>query len=162
MKSRIQIFSKSRSSNNSWKNIVHILGKFLSNWLYHRRKYEIKMINKNTKKDKRINQRKHYSGHIFFVGKNGFNEGRLKDFSRSGLFINTKVHLPVGEIITIAIPFLKYKKIKCRGQILRRTKEGFGIELFRKRSAVNLKIIKWGVDAELSSRMCVHLFYQFA
>jgi hypothetical protein len=108
----------------------------------HRGKYEIKMINKNTKKDKRINQRKPYSGHIFFVGRNGFNEGRLKDFSRSGLFIITKARLSAGEIITIALPFLKNKKIKCRGQILRRTKEGFGIELFRNRKVVNLKIIK--------------------
>jgi hypothetical protein len=40
--------------------------------------------------DKRINQRKPYSGDIFFVAKNGFNEGRLKNFSRSGLFIYSK------------------------------------------------------------------------
>ena len=92
--------------------------------------------------DKRINPRKPYSGHILFAATNGFNEGRLKNFSRSGLFINTKARLFVGEIITIVLPFLKNKEFKCRGQILRRTKEGFGIELFRKRSAVNLKIIK--------------------
>ena len=92
--------------------------------------------------DKRVNQRKLYSGHIFFVAKNGFNEGRLKDFSRSGLFINTKVRLPVGEIITIALPFLNGKKVKCKGQILRCTKEGFGIELFANRSIINLRIIK--------------------
>ena len=96
----------------------------------------------NSKKDMRVNQRKAYSGLIFFVAKNGFNEGRLKDFSRSGLFIITKARLSVGEIITIAIPYVKNKEVKVRGQILRHTKDGFGIELFKNRRAVNLKIIK--------------------
>jgi hypothetical protein len=100
------------------------------------------IADKKSNMNKRINQRRPYSGEIFFVGKNGFNEGWLKDFSRSGLFINSKARLSVGEIITIALPFWKNKKVKCRGQILRCAKEGFGIELFRKRSAVNLKIIK--------------------
>jgi hypothetical protein len=102
----------------------------------------MRITNKKSNMDKRINQRRPYSGEIFFVGKNGFNEGMLRDFSRFGLFIITKTRLFVGEIITIAIPFLKNKKVKCRGQILRCTKEGFGIELFRNRSVVNLKIIK--------------------
>ena len=102
---------------------------------------------KKNNANKRINQRKPYSGHIFFVGKNGFNEGWLKDFSRSGLFIITKASLSIGEIITIAIPFLKNKKVKCKGQILRCTKEGFGIELFRNRSFANVIIKKRGVDA---------------
>jgi flagellar basal body L-ring protein FlgH len=92
--------------------------------------------------DKRINQRKPYSGHILFAAKNGFNEGRLKDYSRSGLFIITKARLSVGEIITIAIPFVDNKDIKVRGQILRRNKDGFGIELFKNRSAENTKIMK--------------------
>ena len=93
--------------------------------------------------DKRINQRKAYSGgHIFFVATNGFNEGLLKDFSRSGLFIKTKARLLVGEIITIALPYLKNKKVKCKGQILRRTNEGFGIELFKSRKAGDQIILK--------------------
>ena len=101
------------------------------------------IADKKSNMDKRINQRRHLLWrHIFFVGKNGFNEGWLKDFSRSGLFIITKARLSAGEIITIALPFLKDKKVKCKGQILRCTKEGFGIELFRNRSVVNLRIIK--------------------
>ena len=100
----------------------------------------MKMFNSN--RNMRINQRKRYSGHIFFVAKNGFNEGKLKDFSRSGLFINSRARLSVGEIITIAIPFVDNKDIKVRGQILWRNKDGFGIELFKNRNAVNTKIIK--------------------
>ena len=100
------------------------------------------IADKKSNTDQRINQRRPYSGDIFFVSKNGFNEGRLKDYSRSGLFIITKARLSVGEIITIALPFLNGKKVKCKGQILRCTKEGFGIELFANRSVINLKIIK--------------------
>ena len=98
--------------------------------------------NKKSNMNKRINQRRPYSGEIFFVGKNGFNEGRLKNYSKSGLFIITKVHLLVGEIITVAIPNAKDKRIKCKGQVMRRDRDGFGIDLFRKRSAANLRIIK--------------------
>jgi hypothetical protein len=85
-------------------------------------------LNSKNQMDKRNNQRKPYSGHIFFVAKNGFNEGRLKDCSRSGLFINSKARLAVGEIITMALPFLHGKKGKCKGQIMRSNNEGFGIE----------------------------------
>jgi len=102
----------------------------------------MRIINGTNKMNKRIYQRNPSSGHIFFVAKNGFNEGRLKDFSHYGLFIITKVRLPVGEVIAIALPYLKNKNIKVRGQILRRTKEGFGIELFRNRSLVDGKIVK--------------------
>jgi len=105
------------------------------------------MFNTKSNRDMRINQRKAYSGHIFFVAKNGFNEGRLKDFSRSGLFINSKARLSVGDIITMALPFLKGNKVKCKGQVMRRTKEGVGIELFRNRSFENVIIRKRGVDA---------------
>ena len=94
----------------------------------------MKLVAEKSKMDKRISERKPYSGHIFFVAQNGFNEGRLKNYSRSGLFINTKASLDIGEIITIALPYVKNKKIKCKGQILRRAAGGFGIELFRSRS----------------------------
>ena len=102
----------------------------------------MRIANKKSNMDDRINERRPYSGSIFFVTKNGFNEGRLKDYSRSGLFIITKTHLSLGEIITIAIPYAKDKRIKCKGQIMRRDRDGFGIDLFRKRSATKLKIIK--------------------
>ena len=107
----------------------------------------MKLFNRKAKMDKRVYPRKPYSGSVFFVAKNGFNEGRLKDFSRSGLFIGSKARLSVGDIITLALPFLKGKKVKCKGQIMRRNKEGFGIELFRNRSFSNVIIKKRGVDA---------------
>lgn len=92
--------------------------------------------------DKRTKPRKPYSGNIFFITKNGFNEGRLKNFSRYGLFIETTEDLSVGEIITVALPHIAGKDIKCKGQIMWRNKQGCGIELFRKRSNTNLRIIR--------------------
>ena len=84
--------------------------------------------------EKRIKERKPYSGHIFFAAKNGFNEGRLKNYSPSGLFIRTKASLSIGEIITIALPYVMAKKDKYKGQVLWRNREGVGIELFKKRN----------------------------
>ena len=106
----------------------------------------MKIVNKESDVGKRINLRKLYSGKIFFTSKNGFYEGRLKNFSRYGLFIETTACVSVGEIITIALPHLNGKDIKVKGQIMWRNREGCGIEMFRKRSSAtlntNLKIIK--------------------
>lgn len=92
--------------------------------------------------EKRSAPRKPYSGNIFFASKDGLNEGRLKNFSKYGLFIETKAGLSVGEIITIALPHLNDKNLKTKGQIMWRNEQGFGIELFRKRSPFNFRIIK--------------------
>jgi len=94
----------------------------------------MRIANRKIKINKRFNQRKPYSGHIFFVSKNGFNEGRLENYSPSGLFIRTKATLSIGEIVTIALPYLKTKQAKFQGQVLWRNHEGVGIELFKKRS----------------------------
>ena len=83
---------------------------------------------------KRNEPRKSYSGNIFFTTKNGFYEGRLKDYGRHGLYIATSISLPIGEMITVALPYLEDKADKCKGQIMWRNKTGFGVELFRKRS----------------------------
>jgi hypothetical protein len=116
--------------------------------MYHTGDYKVTIADKKSNMNKRINQRRPYSGEIFFVGKNGFNEGRLKDFSRSGLFINSKARLSVGEVITMALPFVSGKRTKCKGQIMRSTKDGIGIELFRDRSLAKTIIKKRGVDAK--------------
>ena len=100
------------------------------------------IANQKNYMDQRIDERRPYSGNIFFVAKDGFNEGRLKDYSRSGLFIITKARLSIGEIITVTIPYANDKLIKCRGRILRQDKDGFGIELIREPSKTNLRIIK--------------------
>ena len=102
----------------------------------------MKILNSQKNIDKRMKLRKPYPSHIFFSTKNGFAEGRLKNYSRSGLFIESEVYVSVGEIITIALPYMKDRDIKCKGQIMWFNKEGVGIELFKKRRAAKLKIIK--------------------
>ena len=102
----------------------------------------MKIANEENSFDKRIKSRKLYSGNIFFTSKNGFYEGRLKNFSRYGLFIETTGCFSEGEIITIALPHLNGKDIKCKGQIIWHNRAGCGIELFRKRNNINFRIIK--------------------
>jgi len=102
----------------------------------------MKMVNQKNSVDKRIKPRKPSSGNIFFTSKNGFYEGRLNNFSRYGLFIQTTASLHVGEIITVALPHLSGKNIKCKGQIIWRNMVGCGIELFRKRNNASFRIIK--------------------
>jgi ribosome maturation factor RimP len=50
--------------------------------------------------------------------------------------------LPIGETITIALPYMNGTQTKVKGQIVRCNQEGFGIELFRKRKDTYLKLIK--------------------
>ena len=100
------------------------------------------VVNTKSGLDKRINPRRSHSGNIFFITKNGLNEGRLINFSRYGLFIETSGYVSVGEIITVALPHLDGKDIKCKGQIIWRNRQGCGVELFRKRNNTNFRIIK--------------------
>ena len=106
------------------------------------------IANQKNYMDQRIDERRPYSGHIFLIAKEGFSKGRLKDYSRSGLFIITKTRLGIGEIIAVAIPYADDKLIKCRGKIVRKDKDGFGIELIKKRSKANLRIIKSKSETE--------------
>lgn len=87
--------------------------------------------------EKRNKARKPFSGHIFFASKRKFYEGRLKNYNQSGLFIETNASLSIGEIITVALPYVNEKHAKYQGQILWRNHRGFGVELFKKRDAWN-------------------------
>ena len=46
------------------------------------------------------------------------------------LFIMTGDKLPVGAIITVALPYSKDRNDKRKGQIVRSNKDGFGVEFF--------------------------------
>lgn len=105
------------------------------------------MINSGKKEnmERRKEKRKSYCGNIFFTTRNGFYEGSLKDYSRHGLFITTSISLPIGELITIALPYLEKEADKCKGQIMWLNKEGFGVELFRKRNGTAQRYFKSNV-----------------
>ena len=93
----------------------------------------MKKLSEEKNFEKRDDPRIEYSGHIFFITKNGFYEGDLTNYSEHGLFIKTSNILPVGSVITIALPYLD-GHVKRQGQVVRAHKNGFGIELFREES----------------------------
>jgi len=96
--------------------------------------------------ENRIHIRIPYSGRIFFSTKSGFFEGELKNYSENGLFIKTHEDLTLGEFITVALPYVEGKQIKLQGQILWRNREGYGVELVKKRSDTDLQLVK--IDAK--------------
>ena len=86
--------------------------------------------NKEKKSEKRYEPRIDYSGSVFFSTKDAFYEGDLENYSENGLFIRTSHILPLGSVITIALPYLD-GHVKRQGQVMRADKNGFGIELFK-------------------------------
>ena len=86
--------------------------------------------NKEKKSEKRDEQRIAYSGSVFFSTKDAFYEGDLENYSENGLFIRTAHVLPLGSVITIALPYLD-GHVKRQGQVVRTSKNGFGVELFK-------------------------------
>jgi hypothetical protein len=92
--------------------------------------------------EKRIHPRSPYSGHIFFSTESQLFEGALENFSQHGLFIKTSEILTIGEVITVALPYRDKKHGKVLGQILWQNREGYGIELLRKRNSDNFKLLK--------------------
>jgi hypothetical protein len=102
----------------------------------------MKIDSRQTIIEKRTHPRAPYSGHIFFATKDRLFEGKLIDFSRYGLGIKTYEPPPLGEIITIALPFSDGRQSKCMGQIVWSDTGGFGVELFKKRKKPELRIIK--------------------
>ena len=90
----------------------------------------MKNSSKEKNSEKRDDPRIEYSGNIFFISKNCFYEGDLTNYSKRGLFIETSTILPVGSIVTLALPFLD-GHVKHRGQVVRANRIGFGVELFK-------------------------------
>ena len=81
--------------------------------------------------DRRQSERFTFVRYVFFATNKQFFQGELKDFSRHGLFIRSSAKLTVGDIITVALPYSKYKNEKRKGEIVWKNKKGFGVELFR-------------------------------
>ena len=103
---------------------------------------QMKIAEDSSKVEKRHHPRIPYSGHIFFATKDSFFEGKLVNFSRFGLFIKTTEPLEVEEVLTIALPFSDDRQCKYKGQVVWRNDEGIGVELFKKRTNANMRIIK--------------------
>jgi hypothetical protein len=93
--------------------------------------------------ERRIEKRHACSEEIFFATAKRLYEGRLRDYSRNGLFIKTKEALSIGETITVVDPHPHGGNVKRKGQIMWRNMEGFGVELYRRRNDMENKIIRF-------------------
>ena len=79
--------------------------------------------------EKRTARRQKYSGHILFLTNEGLCEGQLENFCRYGLFIKTRKPLPVGKVVTFAIPYSKNINHKQKGVVVWCNEKGFGVNL---------------------------------
>jgi hypothetical protein len=79
--------------------------------------------------EKRIAPRQKYSGPILFATTEGLCEGELKNFSSHGLFIKTRKPLPVGKVVTFAIPYSKNINHKRKGVVVWCKEKGSGVTL---------------------------------
>jgi len=93
--------------------------------------------------ERRVEKRHACSDNIFFATQSRFYEGRLKDYSRNGLFIRTKEVLPLGAIITVVDPHPNSGNEKRKGQILWRNNEGFGVEYYQNRNESEPLVIRF-------------------
>jgi hypothetical protein len=88
-------------------------------------------IEQSSDAERRQYPRYAYSRYILFANQNRIFQGDLKNYSLYGLYIQSREQLPVGEIITVALPFSEDKNDKRKGQIVWCNGKGFGVELFR-------------------------------
>ena len=84
--------------------------------------------------ERRKDPRYPYSRYIFFATKNRFFQGDLENYSRHGLCIRSAQPLPVGEMITVALPHVEDADEKRKGMIVWCDAKGFGVELIRERT----------------------------
>jgi len=88
----------------------------------------------NDIENKREHQRKIYNKLISLKNQNQNHNGRIRDISRGGAFIETDSIFPVGKKIALTISGKKDRKsVRFTGWIVRENNEGFGI-IFDRRS----------------------------
>lgn len=82
-------------------------------------------------KNLRKHPRKSCSENTFFATQTMVFEGLVKNISAQGVFIESLLSLPVGQIITVAIPSnhrRKSKDSKIEGMVVWTNEDGFGVE----------------------------------
>jgi hypothetical protein len=111
----------------------------------------VSVLKINNKSDRRREARRDYSGFILFATDKHVCEGILRNFSRSGIHIQSDIRVNIGDSITIALPYLDDKRI---GQIVWRSSEGFGVKL---RDTNEAAVSPSGLYHRISSRV-IRLF----
>ena len=82
-------------------------------------------------KNQRKYPRKSCSENTFFATQTMVFEGLITNISAQGVFIESLLALPVGQIITVAIPpnyHHRSNDSKIEGMVVRTNEDGFGVE----------------------------------
>ena len=82
-----------------------------------------------TKKELRKEPRKHFKGSIFYASEQQVYEGEVKNYSRSGIFVETRDKFFVGQTLNLALPYSKEEDSKRLGSVIWQSTEGIGVEL---------------------------------
>jgi len=82
-----------------------------------------------TKKELRKEQRKPFKGSIFYASEQQLYEGEVKNYSVSGIFVETRDKFFVGQTLNLALPYSKAKDSKRLGAVIWQNTEGIGVEL---------------------------------
>jgi len=77
--------------------------------------------------ERRSEGRYPYEGPVFFATYNSFHSGELLNYSNSGLFIRSEAMLPVGELITVAMPYLVTDNHKRKAVVIWSEKDAIGV-----------------------------------
>ena len=78
--------------------------------------------------ERRRENRYRYGGPVFFATCNSFHAGELLNYSNSGLFIKSEALLPVGELITVAVPYLVTNNHKRKAVVIWSEKDAIGVQ----------------------------------
>ncbi|MEA3434982.1 MAG: PilZ domain-containing protein, partial [Thermodesulfobacteriota bacterium] len=70
-----------------------------------------------TRKELRKEQRKPFKGSILYASEQQFYEGKVKNYSVSGIFVETRDKFFVGQTLNLALPYLKEKDSKRLGAV---------------------------------------------
>ena len=79
--------------------------------------------------NKRKEPRKANAGRIFFAYKKMLYEGKLKNYSPSGIFIQADHFFLKNEMITVSLPHSKYKNNMRKARIVWQNAKGCGVQL---------------------------------
>ena len=84
-------------------------------------------------RDSREYSRQIYNKPVRFKHENKIHNGWIKDISRGGIFIETRLCFPIGKIVVFTIPAKKTgKRIRIKGWIVRHSEAGFAVKFDRR------------------------------
>jgi hypothetical protein len=76
----------------------------------------------------RKNARRQFCKSVFILLVNDYYQGRSKNLSRSGIFIETTLRISVGQSIKLVIPGTKIDKgVMLKGRVVHKNQDGIGI-----------------------------------